>query len=296
MPRKLLVTIGIPTYNRVEFLEKSIKSALEQDYISIEIIISDNASSDKTQNLCNEYVAKYDSIKYVRQPTNVGATENFSFVLQSARGEYFMWLGDDDWIDSSYVSECMKIHTTESSVSLVAGTPIYYRLGIVDHVGKLFELTNSYWMLRVIQYYAKVADNGMFYGVMHTAELREASMPNVMGGDWHLMANIVSLGRARLCSRVSVHRELGGATTSYRKIAHSLGLSRIQAIFPMASIAVGAFENILISGESYKSRGFGSRLVLATIVFLVVFIKPLRGYLGRIRQTFRRHIAIDADK
>jgi glycosyltransferase involved in cell wall biosynthesis len=287
-----LVTIGIPTYNRVDLLERSIKSALEQDYRPIEILISDNASTDQTQILCVEYAEKYKAIKYVRQISNIGPTSNFDFVLHSAHGEYFMWLGDDDWIDPGYINTCMNAYGAEPGLSLVAGTPVYYRRGNFDHVGRLFEIVNSSWMLRVIQYYMKVADNGMFYGVMRTSELQETSMPNALGGDWHLIANIISLGKLRLCATVSVHRELGGATSSFRKIVKSLKKPPIQALFPFLTIAFGAFIYLIKAEGAYKRRGFLSRILVATIVFLVITLKSAKSALGGMRRVAAKLLLI----
>src|ERR1035437_9224723 len=108
-PNAPLVTIGIPTYNRAEMLRRSIDSALSQDYLMIEVIVSDNASTDETQEVCKEFSKKDGRVKYIKQSSNIGAVANFADVLERASGEYFMWLGDDDWIDASYVSHCVSI-------------------------------------------------------------------------------------------------------------------------------------------------------------------------------------------
>ena len=94
------VSIGIPTFNRADLLRRSIESALGQDYPNIEVLVSDNASTDETPAICQ---GLGDRIKYFRQSINLGPLTNFSKVLEMASGEFFMWLGDDDWIDASYV-------------------------------------------------------------------------------------------------------------------------------------------------------------------------------------------------
>jgi len=270
-----LVTVGIPTYNRAVMLRRSIESALGQDYVNIEVIVSDNASTDNTQIICQEFSEKYECFKYIRQPLNVGANANFADVLKRASGEYFMWLGDDDWIDIAYVKNCVSIMRDRPDVALVCGAPIYYRLGSKAYTGKIFDLTDESWLIRVARYYAKVTDNGMFYGVMRTAELQKLVMPNVMGGDWHLLANIVSTGKTVMSPAITVHRELGGATESYRKIARSLGLSVVHAIFPMTSIAFSAISNILYKGTAFKKQALSKRIVLASIVFLAIITRPI---------------------
>ena len=128
----------------------------------------------------------------------------------------------------------------------------------------------------------------MFYGIMRTVLIQSVEIPNTMGGDWHLIANIVSTGKTKMLTSVVVHRELGGATASYQKIAKSMGLPRIQAIFPMLTIAAGAWMSIVASGAAYKRRGALERIFLAGMVVLLTATRPIRGYLGRGRRLFER--------
>ena len=107
--RRPSVSIGIPTYNRVRDLRRAIASATAQDYEDLEIFISDNASTDDTEPVCRSYVASDPRIRYVRQPVNRGATRNFQLALEGARGDFFMWLADDDWLDRSYISRCSEV-------------------------------------------------------------------------------------------------------------------------------------------------------------------------------------------
>ena len=94
-----LVSIGIPTHNRERLVSRAIESALHQDYPHIEIVISDNASTDSTPEICRRYSQERPNVRYIQQTQNVGATKNFDAVLQRSSGEFFMWLGDDDWLD-----------------------------------------------------------------------------------------------------------------------------------------------------------------------------------------------------
>lgn len=278
-----LVTIGIPTYNRCKLLERSIVSALSQDYPLIEVIISDNASTDGTEYLCQQYCEKDKRIKYVKQSSNIGPGKNFSEVVSMASGKYFMWLGDDDWIALTYLSECVSILEGNKDVSLVSGSPLYYKDGKKAHKGKMFDLQDECWATRVFRYYLNVTDNGMFYGVMNTNQLQKITVKNAMGSDWHLIANIISMGKSRMLHSVSVHRELGGATASYKGIVKSLDLPSIQGVFPMATIAIGAWENILFNGQAYKFRSKVSRVFLANMVLALIPFKNIKGYLGRIK-------------
>src|SRR5262245_59783346 len=127
--RHPLVSIGIPTYNGASSIHRTIESALHLDFPHLEIIISDNASTDDTARICEAYQARDKRIKCFRQETNTGPTNNFNEVLRRASGTFFMWLGDDDWIDASYVRLCVAHLQNDPSFSLIGGTPHYYRNG-----------------------------------------------------------------------------------------------------------------------------------------------------------------------
>jgi len=102
-----LVTIGIPTYNRAnKTLSSAIHSACSQDYPNMEIIVSDNCSTDNTQELVLSF--NDERIKYVKQNTNVGPNNNYNACLNEAKGSYFLLLHDDDLIDPDLISTCMR--------------------------------------------------------------------------------------------------------------------------------------------------------------------------------------------
>src|SRR6266576_1044088 len=126
MDSRPLVSVGLPTYNRAPGLKRAIESVLGQDYSNFELIISDNASTDETQRVCEECCARDQRIQYIRQPRNAGARANFLEVLRLARAEYFMWLADDDWLESSYLSCCTEQLIANPDFSMVAGTVNYF--------------------------------------------------------------------------------------------------------------------------------------------------------------------------
>jgi glycosyltransferase involved in cell wall biosynthesis len=109
-----LVTIGIPTYNRSDgYLREALESALAQSYNNIEIIVSDNCSTDGTQ----DYIGRISSprVRYIRQKKSLSPNDNFNFCLNKAQGCYFLLLHDDDTIDHDFVETCMTAvgHSTD---------------------------------------------------------------------------------------------------------------------------------------------------------------------------------------
>ena len=126
-----LVTIAIPTYNRADsFLRYAIDSALKQTYQNVEIIIADNCSTDNTDNLVKKY--SDPCLKYFRQQKNIGATNNFKFCLEQAKGDYFLMLHDDDLIDEDFVEACMiKANYSKEFGVIRTGTRV------IDETGKV---------------------------------------------------------------------------------------------------------------------------------------------------------------
>src|SRR5262245_59916256 len=90
-----LVSIGVPVYNGEDDLPHAVESLLAQSYSNLEIIISDNASTDRTQQIALELAARDRRVRYHRLDRNIGATGNFDRVRDLATGEYFMWTGAD---------------------------------------------------------------------------------------------------------------------------------------------------------------------------------------------------------
>lgn len=103
----LLVSIGIPTYNRANsYLRYSLRSAVSQTYKNIEIIVSDNCSSDNTESVVKEF--DDPRIRYYRQEENIGPVKNRNFCLEQSQGQYFLLLFDDDVIDDDFIATCME--------------------------------------------------------------------------------------------------------------------------------------------------------------------------------------------
>src|SRR2546422_495342 len=127
MSNKPLVSIGLPTYNRALTLRRAIESALTQDYPNIELVISDNASTDETEAICLEACRSDGRVKYLRQQNNHGAVTNFREVLkQSLRSTM-----GADWLFIAAVAFMGKVETLEDTYvnrSLGGATDSYKKI------------------------------------------------------------------------------------------------------------------------------------------------------------------------
>jgi hypothetical protein len=96
------VTIGIPTRNRQDYLMLAVRSALAQTYSDIEILVSDNASTDRT--LSSLRAIDDPRLVVLTQPVDIGMAGNFNACLNSASGEFFLMLSDDDLLEPTAVA------------------------------------------------------------------------------------------------------------------------------------------------------------------------------------------------
>ena len=105
--RSPLVSIGVPLHNGERYLREALDSLLAQDYPNLEIVISDNASTDASREICEGYAKRDPRIAYHRVDGNMGAIWNFNHVFELTKGDYFMWAADDDVRAPRFVSACV---------------------------------------------------------------------------------------------------------------------------------------------------------------------------------------------
>ena len=132
-----LVTIGIPTYNRSgSFLRDTIKSAVNQTYRKLEIIISDNCSTDGTENTVRQF--NDERIRYFKHQKNIGANNNFNYCVKEAKGKYFLLLHDDDLIDKDFIEVCVRAASFKKEVGIICSGA-----RVVDERGSVLKETKN---------------------------------------------------------------------------------------------------------------------------------------------------------
>lgn len=102
------LTIGLPVFNGEPFLRKALNSILAQDFKSFVVLASDNASTDRTHEILEEYKIRDPRINFVRQSVNVGAVQNFNIVSDHITTPYFMWFAADDEMAPGFLSYCIN--------------------------------------------------------------------------------------------------------------------------------------------------------------------------------------------
>ncbi|MET8865554.1 glycosyltransferase family 2 protein [Nonomuraea sp. NPDC004580] len=120
-----LVSIALPVRNGAERLEPVVTSVLAQDHENLELVISDNASTDGTEELCRELAARDGRIVYHRHPRNVGLLNNFIHAARISRGAFVRWIGDDDRLDPACLSRAMEVFAADERLILVTTQVAY---------------------------------------------------------------------------------------------------------------------------------------------------------------------------
>jgi glycosyltransferase involved in cell wall biosynthesis len=127
-----LVSICVPTYNRAALLSESLRAICKQSYAPLEIIVSDNGSTDETERVCRQFAETDTRIRYFRQATNIGLHPNYNFCFDQARGDVICFFHDDDLYDSEIVSRSVAFLQEHPEVGVVCSD-----WGLVDANGQL---------------------------------------------------------------------------------------------------------------------------------------------------------------
>lgn len=164
-------------------MRAALDSLLAQTYTNFELIISDNASTDGTREICQEYVARDSRIRYIRQPENRGAAGNFQFVLEAAGCDFFMWASADDRWDSRWLAALVeRLHP---GVSIAFGSSIGFLDNGQTEKRITFRSLTGPRTLRMLTYYFWSEGShkaNVIYGLFRTTELRRA-VAEVFQGD-----------------------------------------------------------------------------------------------------------------
>ncbi len=106
-PSAPLVTVGMGVFNGENFVEAALRSILDQSCDDLEVIVSDNASTDRTQEICRDLAAGDERLRYLRQPRNLGAAPNHNLIPPLARGRYLKWASHDDVLAPTFLERCV---------------------------------------------------------------------------------------------------------------------------------------------------------------------------------------------
>lgn len=225
------ICIGMLVYNGERYVRQALDSLLAQDYENFELVISDNASTDSTSEICLEYASRDKRIRYYRNERNMGAAWNFNRVFELSSGEYFMCASHDDWWAPNYLSSCLKALSASESIVL-AGAMCE---SIDNETGKLRFIDHGLTTVglcpreRFMRYKSAIHGGGhigsIFCGLYRRDALREI-MPikKVIAGDHLILAELCFHGEFITVPQKLMTKMWGGASVSHKKNASVVGV------------------------------------------------------------------------
>ena len=273
----------MPVYNEERFIERALDSLRQQDYGNLKILISDNASTDRTGEICQRAALQDDRIVYERMNKNIGATANFQNVADRAEGDYFMWAaGHDEW-SPNLVSKSIEILEQNHSAAIAVANSYW-----IDENGQRQDRDTDYPDTRdqsVIGRFFTV-----FWGNMHPvlgvirAEYLRASkgMQGFVGADLVLLSELVLRG-----DFVRQHEAWWNRRDVRLKETHSERMKRytsaesgqantmLDRLFPMLRLPFALLEAVWVARISVFNK--------AALLMALLPLMPVRYVIGRLQ-------------
>ena len=184
------LTIGLPVYNGEAFLAQSLESLLGQTYEDFDLLISDNASTDGTAEICQRYARQDHRIRYIRQPVNIGLIPNENFVIRQATGELFKLAAHDDLYGRDLLKRC--IEALDSHPEVVAAHCWEARIDSKDNLVRALDYPVKADQSRAPDRFRSMLFDGWddyTYGVMRTTVLRATHLC----GSYHLADRTINV-------------------------------------------------------------------------------------------------------
>ena len=207
------VSIGLPVFNGERFLSEAIESLLAQTLTDFELIISDNASTDRTNEIALDHATRDQRIRYVRHAHNLGAARNWNFVVEAATGTYFKWASANDRCDPTMLERCVAVLRQDERVVLCYG-----RTALMDDDGQPLgeyegdpEFMDASPSRRFVRLLTELQMNNAQCGVVRLDALRRTRLERTYSAaaDKVLMAELVLQGGYRRLAEVLLHRRVG---------------------------------------------------------------------------------------
>ena len=195
------ISVGMPVYNGEPFLEKAIESILSQTFSDFELIISDNASTDRTEEICRKFESVDSRITYIRNDINIGAARNYQQVFQKSTAKYFRWFNADDLCEKTLHERCFSTMEENPDASMVYGKTILIddEGEIIEHYDDNLHLTQESAADRFLTYLSGPGLTNAIYGLIRRSALENSEL---MGRGTFPAADIVLVAELALRGKI----------------------------------------------------------------------------------------------
>ena len=276
-----LVSIGVPVFNEEQYLDATLRSLVSQTYDRLEIIISDNCSTDKTPEICQKYQADSAKIIYNKMDENRGPAANFNKVLELAKGEYFMWASGHDLWEPTFIENCVSAYKNHKDAVLVFGSSVW-----IDEQGDKLEREFGFSDTRgqkAIPRYITIFWGRMnpILGLIKKSALESGAMKNLVGTDLVILSDLSLQGEfvfaegAKWSRRdFRMEQEYSEKIKRYKTDNYGLtGKSLVTKLFPLLQLPIELTKVV------WKSKVRGAEKFLLLLILFVMF--PFRYLVGK---------------
>jgi glycosyltransferase involved in cell wall biosynthesis len=191
----------MPVCNGETYIARAIDSVLAQQFGDLELIISDNASTDATEQICRDYLKRDERVRYSRNEVNLGAAPNYNRVFQLAAAEYFKWAAHDDELEPAFLNECVATLDREGPQVVLA----FPRTKYIDPQGQLIRLDTDRLDVRgarprqrLGRFVSQINLCNALLGVIRSGALAKTRLiGSFIASDYILLAELSLLGEFR---------------------------------------------------------------------------------------------------
>jgi glycosyltransferase involved in cell wall biosynthesis len=281
------VSIGLAVRNGARYLGEAVDSLLKQSYKDFELIISDNASTDQTEQICRDYAAKDPRVRYYRSSQDVGLANNYNYLFMRARGEYFKWAAADDVHEPDYVARCLDVLEHDPAVVLAYATARFIdeNGGPIDKADSGFDLRSDMARERFRYVICATSWVNAIFGLVRTKSLANTRLlPRYPGGDYPLLGELAMAGKfvevPELLFLRRLHPEASSQMTHDVAYLVHLWTANGQKCFPVWSRSRDEFSTIMNSDLSAREKlSLVSSLLRAMITARRRLFTELKGSL-----------------
>jgi len=297
MNKEIKITIGIPVYNSAQFIKKHIESLSLQTFQNFTIIISDNGSTDKTSEICEELSKIDDRIVFFKHEKNRGYCWNYNFIINQIKTEYFVMAAPDDiWSENFLESNINVLDKSKELVGSIGECSLFNRIeDLTTQKIKISILKNTKQFQYVhsvkgelkerIKFYLKFNMGSQYYSVFRTQDIQFANFykekPNhcMWQADFTTILKILKKGKLHVDQKSFYYKEVS-------KESHSVIQYMKNADFTISEIL---FSKIIFS--TWFLKEFGSKLFFENIIILIKYNTYwIKGISGEILRMIKRII------
>jgi glycosyltransferase involved in cell wall biosynthesis len=216
------VSIAVPVYNVERYVAQCLESLLGQTFGDFELIISDNASTDDSEQVCRSYAARDSRIRYIRRTENIGGPGNFRYVFAQCQGEYHKWSTADDYWDKTFLAKAVAVLDARPDTVLC-----YPMTTLIDASGaKLsnyqdnLDLQEDLPRTRFFRLLQTIGLCNAHLGLIRRSAMKHTRLiGNEWGSDNHFLAELALYGKFSLLKEPLFYRRYHEQSSSWDRVS-----------------------------------------------------------------------------